>query len=241
MDNSASKFALYFVLRANQSKRQAIDPLSLQKLLYYAQAWHLVFCKKPLFRDPIEAWVYGPVIPSIYHRLKNFRYHKISEVALANGNISWNDSELSTLNEVWRQYGQRSGGFLVELTHTEQPWLKARHGLLPSQPSHRIIGLMEMYNYYRQFFDSKQPKTIPDTALQQKKEKQHHSSLNNILDGLGSILNIYPDEPEDKLATLQQALQDPNADSAALASDWGWVGHDFNNALNNYLSENNND
>ncbi len=40
--------------------------MKLHKLLYYAAGWHLGFTGEPLFDEDIEAWQYGPVVPSIY-------------------------------------------------------------------------------------------------------------------------------------------------------------------------------
>lgn len=43
-----------------------MDTFRLQKLVYYAQAVHLATEGEPLFADRIEAWVNGPVTPSLY-------------------------------------------------------------------------------------------------------------------------------------------------------------------------------
>ncbi|HUZ03805.1 MAG TPA: type II toxin-antitoxin system antitoxin SocA domain-containing protein, partial [Acidobacteriaceae bacterium] len=59
---SASDIAKYFIA-SFQKKNKAISNLKLQKLLYYAQAWHLALYGSPLFSDSIEAWVHGPVVP----------------------------------------------------------------------------------------------------------------------------------------------------------------------------------
>ena len=40
--------------------------MKLQKLVYYSQAWSLVWDEKPLFHNRIEAWINGPVIPNLY-------------------------------------------------------------------------------------------------------------------------------------------------------------------------------
>ena len=53
-------------------KKIPVDNLTLQKLLYYSQATHLVkYDKKPLFHDDIEAWDIGPVVPSVYNKYKH--------------------------------------------------------------------------------------------------------------------------------------------------------------------------
>lgn len=38
--------------------------MKLQKLVYYCQAWHLAWSDEPLFRESIEAWANGPVVPA---------------------------------------------------------------------------------------------------------------------------------------------------------------------------------
>jgi len=44
-----------------------ITPLKLQKLVYFAHGWYLGFTGEPLLNEGIQAWEYGPVIPSLYH------------------------------------------------------------------------------------------------------------------------------------------------------------------------------
>jgi len=47
-----------------------LTPLKLQKLVYFAHGWCLALTGKPLISDRVQAWQYGPVIPSIYHHFK---------------------------------------------------------------------------------------------------------------------------------------------------------------------------
>ena len=47
-------------------KHGAILMMKLHKLIYYAQAWSLVWDEKPLFHETIEAWPSGPVVPVLY-------------------------------------------------------------------------------------------------------------------------------------------------------------------------------
>lgn len=51
-------------------KRGHPTQMKLHKLLYYAHGWHLGFTGEPLLDEAIEAWAYGPVVPSIYQELK---------------------------------------------------------------------------------------------------------------------------------------------------------------------------
>ncbi|MDR1035000.1 MAG: hypothetical protein LBT40_00035 [Deltaproteobacteria bacterium] len=38
----------------NQTDQSELTPLKLQKILYFAQGWHLAYFDYPLFEDPVE-------------------------------------------------------------------------------------------------------------------------------------------------------------------------------------------
>ena len=49
----------------------------LQKLCYYAQAWHLALLNEPLFNENVEAWIHGPVIPALYAKYADYGWSDI--------------------------------------------------------------------------------------------------------------------------------------------------------------------
>lgn len=53
------------------SKHGPMAHMKLQRLVYYSQAWHLVWEDTPLFPERIEAWANGPVVPVLYEALKD--------------------------------------------------------------------------------------------------------------------------------------------------------------------------
>jgi uncharacterized phage-associated protein len=128
-------------------KQGPMDTWKLQKLLYYCQAWHLVWEGKPLFEEKIEAWSNGPVIWDIYdaHRGK-FSVSQWPEGRI--GNLT--ASERSSIDVVLRHYGRLTGFTLRERTHAEQPWRVARErsGALPGQRSDAEITRDDMYDFY---------------------------------------------------------------------------------------------
>ncbi|MGA8142178.1 MAG: type II toxin-antitoxin system antitoxin SocA domain-containing protein, partial [Desulfobaccales bacterium] len=63
--------AKYFLSLTDEESGELISNLKLQKLVYYAQGFHLVFYDTPLFSERIEAWTYGPVVPDLYHEYKS--------------------------------------------------------------------------------------------------------------------------------------------------------------------------
>src|SRR5688500_10553579 len=60
---SAHDVAAYILERQG-----GMSAMKLQKLVYYAQAWHLVWEDKPLFSERVEAWANGPVVPELYRQ-----------------------------------------------------------------------------------------------------------------------------------------------------------------------------
>ncbi len=65
----------FFLSNISAEKREPISPLKLQKLVYYAHAWHYTICGVPLFEEGIEAWMNGPVVPSLFRRFARYTKH----------------------------------------------------------------------------------------------------------------------------------------------------------------------
>jgi uncharacterized phage-associated protein len=119
--------------------------LKLQKLLYYAQAWCLVFTDGPLFDAEFEAWVHGPVVPRVFRRFRGYRWNPITEPV---NPVS--DAQLTGyLGEVLNKYGSMSATQLERLTHLEDPWKEARNGCAPDASSTAVISQDSMKRFYR--------------------------------------------------------------------------------------------
>jgi uncharacterized phage-associated protein len=127
---------------------QACGPMSamkLQKLVYYCQAWSLVWEDRPIFDSRIEAWANGPVVPDLYdHHRGQFVVSRIS----AGDPTALNADDQTTVDAVLKYYGHKSAQWLSDLTHKEDPWVNARRGVVPGEPSRREITLAEMAEYY---------------------------------------------------------------------------------------------
>jgi uncharacterized phage-associated protein len=144
--SSALTVADYFLYKANKEKKPLTNK-KLQKLVYYAQAWSLVLNNKKLFSEPIEAWVHGPAVRSLYGQYKSFGFNPIiKNVEESSLKVSVKDKEL--LDQVWDIYGKLDAGYLEMLTHSEQPWQDARSGLQSSQSSDNEISTKAMKSFY---------------------------------------------------------------------------------------------
>ncbi len=119
---TAKQVAEYFL--KIQSEDDCITNLKLQKLLYYAQGFHLAFEDEPLFSERIEAWQYGPVVPEIY-RAYSAHGRSVLPIPEEIDAEALTDRQKEILNEVYRVFGQYSGGRLIDVTHSEPPWKNA--------------------------------------------------------------------------------------------------------------------
>lgn len=71
---TVSVFDVVAYILEKQPKKEPLTVWKLQKLLYYCQAWSLVWNEKPLFKEPIFAWASGPVVREVYEKYKGQLY-----------------------------------------------------------------------------------------------------------------------------------------------------------------------
>lgn len=120
----ASDAARYFLSLSDEEAGDTISNLKLQKLLYYAQGFHLALFDAPLFGDRIEAWTHGPVVPGIYH---DYKAHGSGAIPVPTDfdPLSVDVQSRELLDEVNEVYGQYSAWKLRNMTHVEPPWRDA--------------------------------------------------------------------------------------------------------------------
>ncbi len=126
-------------------KQGLMTTMKLQKLVYYSQAWSLVWEDRPLFGSQIQAWANGPVVPALYE-LHRGKFSIDIWVDGKSGDLRQEDQ--GTVDAVLSFYGDKSSQWLSNLTHQEDPWLNARKGLSPGERGQNPITLADMAEYY---------------------------------------------------------------------------------------------
>lgn len=142
-----SQVTVFDVAKYILEKQGTMSAMKLQKLLYYSQAWSLVWDDQPLFSNRIEAWSNGPVVREIYdiHRGKfQVSYDDFSSYS----NQELNIEQKETVDTVLEAYGSKSAQWLSDQTHSENPWQNARKGLSDTDRGNREITLESMAEYY---------------------------------------------------------------------------------------------
>ena len=124
MNNITAKYiADYLLTFSDPDIGDIISNMKLQKVVYYAQGFHLALNNVPLFDEAIVAWEHGPVVESVYHEYKKHGSSAIPVPENLDDTILNNDQK-DLLKEVYEVYGQFSAWKLRNMTHSELPWLK---------------------------------------------------------------------------------------------------------------------
>lgn len=137
MKTNALSVANYFIDLAHKDGKP-IRLLGLVKRVYIAHGFALALLHRGLLDprfDKVEAWKYGPVIPSVYHSFKQYRKLPIEEGTVV---MEWDaikneptfetpvltkEDEIAIVKMVWQRYSSFSDNELVDLTHkVGSPW-----------------------------------------------------------------------------------------------------------------------
>lgn len=127
------------------SQAGAMPAMKLQKLVYYSQAWSLVWDEEPLFGERIEAWANGPVIRDLYELHRG--QFKV-DVWPQGDPERLGEHQRATVDGVLRFYGSRTAQWLNDLTHAERPWYEARKGVPDGERGCREMTIGSMAEYY---------------------------------------------------------------------------------------------
>lgn len=142
---SALDIAKWFLCAVDRESGDSITHLKLQKLLYYAQAWCLVLLGKCMFKEEIQAWMHGPVVPEVYEEYSKYGYQEIPKPD--DCPIIKKEYE-EVLEEVMQTYGIYQAKYLERLTHSEDPWKEARGKLPLEARCDKPISTETMKKYY---------------------------------------------------------------------------------------------
>ncbi|MEU3275141.1 type II toxin-antitoxin system antitoxin SocA domain-containing protein [Saccharomonospora sp. NPDC006951] len=193
------------------------DALSLQKLLYYVQAWHLAVTDEPLFGEQIKAWKNGPVVPQVWHS----RRDKGTRRAAAQNvdGIALDELTSDLIDLVLASYGSMSGEELMALTHVEEPWQDARGDLPSDADGYRPISTEAMANFYRaeRKLGGRTAADLAAGGIHVRAPRREDSQPLDVRAILASLPEEYSDPGEDPWGGA-------NLDSGSEFSDEGIVG-----------------
>lgn len=150
MSVSVHAVADHFIRKVDREAGDDMTHFKLQKMLYYAQAWHLAMNDERLFDNAFEGWVHGPVCHEVYDRFRHLGWSPISVDDVLSTADDFDEETLDFLDEVWEVYSQYSAAKLEQMTHQEEPWLEARGDSAPQTPGHTELKDDTIRSFYRQ-------------------------------------------------------------------------------------------
>ncbi len=122
-----------------------VSNLRLARLLYYCQGWYLVDHAEPLFDDRIEAWLYGPTVPTVYERFRPFGHRPLDTTAKLD---DLPPELVEHVKDIWEAYGHLSSYDLERISITEPPWLKARGDLRRDEATDAALSVRDMKEFF---------------------------------------------------------------------------------------------
>lgn len=127
----------YYIIKYSNDKDYGISNLKLQKLLYFIQAWFLVNAHRPCFKEKIEAWDFGSVVPEVYKEFSQYACMDILSVRRYFNHGTWELESIDALicetdkyliNQVVDRFANYTATDLLNLIHHQKPWLDAYYG-----------------------------------------------------------------------------------------------------------------
>ena len=140
MTYPASLIAYAFV-KKGIDEGKFVTQMKLQKLVYFAQGYHLAKYHRSLIKENFQAWLYGPVIPEIYQDFKLYGSRPITDTEEFTPSSTYKppfrlDAEaIDTINYSWGVLKDFSAMSLSNWTHQpDGPWSKVYDPDVKSTP-----------------------------------------------------------------------------------------------------------
>lgn len=137
--------ANYFLTKEPMTQKK------LQKLTYYAYVQYIIenndelLVDNFLFQEKPEAWLHGPVFPTLYQEYKMYNWKLIP---MYKNIITLPECIKELLDKVYEEYKNYSADELEYKTHCEKPWQDARKNVDVLDSSNEIITPQSIYEYY---------------------------------------------------------------------------------------------
>lgn len=148
MTFKAFDVAKWFINKVNREAGDSITHLKVQKLLYFAEAWHQVIVERDLFDEQIEAWAHGPVVREVYAKLADFGWQALD--SNEEPSQEFPKETLDVLELVVDLYDQFTAKQLEDMTHADSPWLDARGGIAPEARCANVIAKPAIKAYFKE-------------------------------------------------------------------------------------------
>lgn len=135
-ENSASDKDCYevyeicdYILEYVSKRNRTVNVFKLNSLLYIMQASYLHYYNKPLFNEDFEAWMAGPILPSVWKK-----YKKFGGCGIISGDFQYNikDEVMAFLNDIIEMFGECSESSLSNMLVSQKAYKDAFELRIPN-------------------------------------------------------------------------------------------------------------
>lgn len=122
-----------------------LEPIKLQKLLFFAHAIALAIFGAPLVQEPFEAWPYGPVVNSVYEVYHGWLPLPLKKQPSTNGKTSPSEMVTECIRLAVAAHGSDSASEIKWKSHANPVWksLKAPRKMHVKMPNSSLKDWFE--------------------------------------------------------------------------------------------------
>lgn len=170
----ANDIAMYIINKCHD-ENIFITNLKLQKILYFVQAIFVKNTNHFCFKDNMEAWTYGPVVPSVYRVYKRFGGNGIPSVNSYTdtcltkhdyGDVNIDEMSGKLIDVVIDMTAEISARDLITISQHQSPWLESYDPI-----ENKIISFDCMRKRFSKLFNEKE-RTSEKISEQEQYEKE---------------------------------------------------------------------
>lgn len=149
--HKATDVAYWLIWKLAESG-DVVTHLKVQKLLYYAEAWNQVINGEELFEGQIQAWAHGPVVPEVFHEFKAYGWNPLP-VPDEKEIPKFSEEAENVLQQIIDSYGELPAKTLENMTHEDEPWIRARGTLAPEERCEASIPKKEIKAFFEKKYE----------------------------------------------------------------------------------------
>lgn len=132
---------------------EEVTPLALEKLLAFSDGVNYALNGTRMIEEDCQAWLHGPVYPSVYNQYKKFGYKPIDNgIHSSHGCMlsKVSEDELKAIDMVLHTFGLYSPKTLETISHKQDPWIEKRAGYGEKEVGREVIDEESVREYYTQ-------------------------------------------------------------------------------------------
>lgn len=112
-----------FLSLAERDAITDVTQMKLNKLMYLAQAQYLAATNHRLFRERLEAYRHGPIVPSLRYRFSACKDRSLTEAPFDEHALDQVPQDMrSFIEQVWDKYKGYTASQLRDMSHKDPAW-----------------------------------------------------------------------------------------------------------------------